>query len=489
MRKRLKTLLLGFIILPILWLASSNNSQAQANPTPVVISLTPVGEPTVTLTPTLSSGTPGLLPDRFEPNDTSAAATPLLTTQNEAGLTLIGADVDQFQIYLKTGQIFQATTTVYGGLDTRLSLYQGETLVAQNDDQSATNVGSQVVYAAASDGWVRLVVEKMTAYDGVYDLATALVAPTVTPTLLPSLTPSPTPSPSATPSPTPTPTPLVLADPAEPNDNVALAWPVTPGIQADFSLAPGDVDWFTFIAKAGTTYTCETITNQVDTVLTVHGSSGVIASNDDRASGRLDSLASWTNPSEQTVFIEVTARGGGYGLYQLLCQVATGQASFPAGGGAQPTGQATATPALTLVPTGTLTATLHLTATQTLTLAVRYVGEANPVTPTPVTPIRLLIYYDANNDRQASVSEGIANVLVLATDKLGQVVMTVFTNSQGEAVFNVTDPSTTRLVVPFVPGWSTQIRQAQANELTLGLPAVRLPVFWPVQNRVAEESR
>jgi hypothetical protein len=78
---------------------------------------------------------------------------------------------------------------------------------------------------------------------------------------------------------------------------------------------------------------------------------------------------------------------------------------------------------------------------------------------------------------------------VLATDKLGQVVMTVFTNSQGEAVFNVTDPSTTRLVVPFVPGWSTQIRQGQANELILGLPAVRLPVFLPVQNRVAEEGR
>jgi hypothetical protein len=486
MRKRLKTLLVGFMILPILWLTSVTSSQAQANPTPIVISLTPVGEPTVTLTPGLPTGTPGYLPDRFEPNDVSAAATLLLTTQNEAGLTLIGADVDQFQIYLKAGQIFQATTTVYGGLDTRLNLYQGETLVAQNDDQSATNVGSQVVLAAATDGWLRLVVEKMTAYDGVYDLATALVAPTMTPTLLPSLTPSPTPSPSATLSPTPSPTPLVPADPAEPNDNVALAWPVTPGVQADFSLAPGDVDWFTFIAKAGTTYTCETITNQVDTVLTVHGGNGVIASNDDRASGRLDSLASWTNASEQTVFIEVTARGGSYGLYQLLCQVATGQGSFPNGGGTQPMAQATATPALTLVPTGTLTATLHLTATQTLTLVVRYVGEANPATPTPVTPVRLLIYYDANNDRQASVGEGIANVLVLATDKLGQVVMTIFTNLQGEAVFSIADDTITRLVVPFVPGWSTQIRQAQTNELTLGLPAVRLPVFWPVQNRVAE---
>ncbi|MBK9054730.1 MAG: hypothetical protein IPL78_28635 [Chloroflexi bacterium] len=487
MRKRLQTLLVGFIVLPILWLASSNNSQAQANPTPIVVSLTPGGEPTVT--PTLASGTPGLLPDRFEPNDTSAAATLLLTTQNETGLTLIGADIDQFQVYLKAGQIVQATTTVYGGLDTRLSLYQGETLVAQNDDQSATHVGSQVVYAAASDGWLRLVVEKMTAYDGVYDLATVLVAPTLTPTLMPSLTPSPTPSPSATPSPTPSPTPLVPADPAEPNDHVALAWPVTPGVQADFSLAPGDVDWFTFIAKAGTTYTCETITNQVDTVLTVQGSNGVIVSNDDRASGRLDSFARWTNASEQTVVIEVTARGGGYGLYQLLCQIAMGQpvsAGASGSGSSQP--QPTPIPGLTLTPTNTLTATTGVTTTYPVTLSVRYTGEANVATPTPVTPIRLLIYYDANNDRQPGVGEGIANVLVLATDKLGQVVMTIFTNPEGEVIFNVTGTTVTRLVVPFVPGWSTQIRQGQANELTLGLPAVRLPVFLPVQNRVAEEG-
>lgn len=488
MRNRLKTLLTGFLILPILWLVSVTNSQAQANPTPIVISLTPASAPTVTLTPTLS-GTPGLLPDRFEPNDTSTTATPLLTTQSEAGLTLIGADVDQFQVYLKVGQILQATTTVYGGLDTRLSLYQGEQMVAQNDDQGVTNVGSQVVYAAASDGWVRLVVEKMTAYDGVYDLATALVAPTATPTLPPTLTPSPTPSPSATPSPTPSHTPLVPGDPAEPNDSAAAAWPVTPGVQADFSLAPGDADWFTFIAKTGTAYTCETITNQVDTVLTVQGSNGVIATNDDRASGRLDSHVSWANASEQAVTIEVTARGGGYGLYQLLCQVGIGQGSLPLGGGTQPVAQATATSLPTLVSTGTLTGTLSLTTTQTVTLAVRYVGEANPATPAPITPVRLLVYYDANNDRQASVGEGIANVLVLATDKLGQVMMTVFTNLQGEAVFNITDATITRLVVPFVPGWNTQIRQGQANELTLGLPAVRLPVFWPVQNRVAEESR
>lgn len=487
MRKRLKTLLPGFMLLPILWLVSVTNSQAQANPTPIVISLTPAGVPTVT--PTLASGTPGLLPDRFEPNDTSAAATPVLITQNEAGLTLLGADVDQFQVYLKTGQILQATTTVYGGLDTRLSLYQGEQMVAQNDDQGVTNVGSQVVYAAASDGWVRLVVEKMTAYDGVYDMATALVAPTATPTLLPTLTPSPTPSPSATPSPTPSPTPLVPDDPAEPNDDAAAAWPVTPGVQADFSLASGDVDWFSFVAKAGTAYTCETITNQVDTVLTVHGNNGVIVTNDDQASGRLDSHVSWVNASEQTVTIEVTARGGGYGMYQLLCQVGIGQGSLPLGGGTQPVAPATATSLPTPVPTGTLTGTLSLTATQTVTLTVRYVGEANPATPTPVTPIRLLIYYDANNDQQASVGEGIANVLVLATDKLGQVMMTVFTNLQGEAVFNITDATITRLVVPFVPGWNTQIRQGQANELTLGLPAVRLPVFWPVQNRVAEEGR
>lgn len=102
------------------------------------------------------------------------------------------------------------------------------------------------------------------------------------------------------------------------------------------------------------------------------------------------------------------------------------------------------------------------------------------------TQIRLLIYYDGNNDRIPSPSEGVSNIRVLAVDARGQQLAQVFTNAQGEAAFTLTDDSIARIVVPFVPGWSERVRVGENNDgILLGLPAVRLPVFFPV---LAEES-
>ena len=105
------------------------------------------------------------------------------------------------------------------------------------------------------------------------------------------------------------------------------------------------------------------------------------------------------------------------------------------------------------------------------------------------THIRLLVYYDANNDRQPGPGEGIANVSVLAVDGQGQRIARVFTNAQGEAIFNLTSETIARVIVPFVPGWSARVRAGETNDdIVLGLPAVRLPVFLPVQNRPANEE-
>jgi hypothetical protein len=95
----------------------------------------------------------------------------------------------------------------------------------------------------------------------------------------------------------------------------------------------------------------------------------------------------------------------------------------------------------------------------------------------------------ANNDRQPGPGEGIANVSVLAVDARGQRLARVFTNAQGEAVFNLAGESIARVVVPFVPGWSARVRAGEVNDdIVLGLPAVRLPVFLPVQNQTAVEE-
>jgi hypothetical protein len=150
--------------------------------------------------------------------------------------------------------------------------------------------------------------------------------------------------------------------------------------------------------------------------------------------------------------------------------------SSSAAGSAGPA-RATTTP----LATATVTATVAITATERLALTARYLGPVEPESDTPATTIRLLVYYDANNDRAPGPGEGIPNVSVLAVDALGQQLAQVFTNAQGEAAFTLTTPDVARLIVPFVPAWSARVRPGEANEgIVLGLPAVRLPVFFPV---------
>ena len=463
----------SFVIL-LAVMAVTGTTQAQdggQNPTPIVITLTPSGGSTAV--PTEEGALP---PDRFEPNNDAQTAT-AVGLQNEPDLTLTGDDVDYFTGYLKAGQMIRVSTTVYEGLDTRLQLYWGGQLLAENDDRSPTDVGSLVTFTAPADGWYVALVEKATVYDGTYDLEVALAEPTATPTAAPTLTPMPTLTP------TPSPTPIILPDLAEPNNSPETAWPVTPGLRDTYTVGADDVDFFTFIAKAGNRYVCETVTDQVDTLLTVVGAAGDIGVNDDRGVGRVDSYFAWTADVEQTAVIRVEARGGSYGQYEFVCQPAS-----PLPVAVQP--PASSAPASDLsTPTAPLTTTAGITTTGQISLTVRHLGQVQPQTTTPTTHVRLLVYYDANNDRQPGPGEGIANVSVLAVDSQGQRLARVFTNAQGEAIFNLTSETIARVIVPFVPGWSARVRAGEINnDIVLGLPADRLPVFLPVQNQTGGEE-
>ncbi len=457
----------------------ARNTQAQAvgqNPTPIVITLTPSGsstpeQPTVVPNPT-NVGT--LPPDRFEPNNEPHAATQL-GWQTEPDLTLIGDDVDAFTGYLKAGQLVSVQTAVYDGLDTQIKLFWEGQIVVENDDRSPTDVGSSVVFAAPADGWYVVLVEKAMVYNGRYDLTVSLVEPTTTATMPPTATPLPTALPSATQTPMPSPTPLMQPDLAEPNDMPEEAHPVTPGQRGTYTVGVGDVDYFTFIAKTGSRYACETVTDQVDTLMTIMGVSGVVGVNDDRAVGRVDSHLAWETAEEQPVIIKVEARGGSFGQYEFVCEQATPPVMPPA------------LPANPALPETALSDTI--TTTGKLSLTVQHIGQVQPQTTTPATHIRLLVYYDANNDRQPEPGEGIANVSVLAVDAQGQRIARLFTNIQGEAIFNLTSETVARVIVPFVPGWSARVRTGEANnDIVLGLPAVRLPIFLPVQNRPNSEE-
>lgn len=458
-----------FLFVALTTVGATQAQDGNPNPTPIVIPLTPPGQATAVFSPTPDGD---LFPDRFEPNNDVSTAT-AVGWQMETDLTLTAGDVDYFTGYLKAGQMVQLSTTVYEGLDTRLALFWNGSLVIKNDDRAAGDVGSAVTFTAPTDGWYVALVEKATVYNGRYDLEIAQAEPSATPTAAPTLTP------------TPSPTPLVSPDLAEPNDTAETAWSITPGMPGGYTLGVGDVDYFTFIAKAGNHYVCETLTEQVDTLLTVLGAAEVIGVNDDSAAGRVDSYLAWTAVAEQPIIVKIEARGGSFGEYELFCQAAS-PLPPPVLVPVNPVSPAPLeeTP-LEDIP---VTASNNVTTTDSIPLSVMYIGRAQPETALPQTHIRLLVYYDANNDRQPGPGEGIANVSVLAVDGLGQRIARVFTNVQGEAVFNLASDAVARVIVPFVPGWSARVRAGEANsDIVLGLPAVRLPVFLPVQQRVESE--
>ncbi len=467
MRTRIVSLLF-FLLLIYAGLTASRPHPLQAqdpNPTPIVIDLTPTPTPAETAVPqpTDPAAPP---PDRFEENNAMAHAAQI-GFGAEPDLNLSGDDVDFFTGYVKAGQTVQASTYVYDGLDTLIRLYWNGALIAENDDRYPSDPGSTAAFTATTDGWFILEVIKATVYDGSYDLELSLVTPT------PTMTPPPTTTPAPTPTFTPSPTPLVAPDLAEPNNTSSTAFGIAPGAVGQFTIGVGeDVDFFRFLAKAGNHYACRTTTSVVDTLLTIMTMDGnVIAENDDWSSGRIDSYVQWTTVDQQEVIVRVSALGGATGGYELLCQ------SFIPFSAPPPTATIAGAPM-----SETITSTQQ-SESSLMPLNTRPILTATP-TPAPPISIRLIVYYDVNDNRQPDPGEGIPNVSVLAVDVQGRQLIRIFTNRQGEAIFNVpADSEIDRLVVPFVSSWSARVRaqrQTGVTEISLGLPAVRLPVFLPL---------
>lgn len=453
---------------------STTVAQEDPNPTPVVIDLSPTFVSPPSPTPGSGSATPlpgTLAPDRFEANNTAETATQI-GVQAEQALTLTAGDVDFFTVYAKADQLMMIQTAVYSGLDTELMLYWNGSLLAHNDDRSGVDLGSQVAFQAPADGWYTLQVQSVAGFTGVYDLMLSLAAPT------PTFTPAPTETPLPTLTPNPTATPLVPLDIAEPNNIREQAYGIVPDTNYSLSLGQGDIDYFSFIGKAGNGYACETITPQIDTLFNVLLGDTLIASNDDRSPQRVDSFVTWEMAGEQLVILEVQSRNGAVGSYELVC---TPQAAAPIGadgyGAVAPVVVATAV----LTNTETLTATNAITQTGlppgAMPLQILPLGPEIPPEPI-VQQIQLVVYYDSNNDQEPSPGEGIPTVSVLAIDANGQHLARVFTNAGGEAIFNTTDNRIDRLVVPFVSDWSVRVKPGQPE--SLGLPAVQIPVFLPV---------
>jgi hypothetical protein len=323
-----------------------------------------------------------------------------------------------------------------------------------------------------------------------------------------SLTP-PTPSPAATeaePSPTPA-QPGLTPDRFEPNNEMGTATVIGLQTEPDLNLTGNDLDYFTVYLKQGQLLQADTaVSDGLDSRLKVYFGGQWLAENDDRGPADVGSRLTWAAAADGWYVILVEKATVYDGVYSLTLQLieptptATSMPTLTPTPSLTPTPTATSTPSPTPVqpglpippgsgrPSATPVATTVTTGVP-ITLSVTYVGRAETPAATTTTAIRLLVYYDANNDRSPGPGEGIANVSVLAVDAQGQRIARVFTNAQGEAIFNLVSETVARVIVPFVPAWSARVRVGEANpDIVLGLPAVRLPVFLPVQNQPISEE-
>ncbi|NOZ71089.1 MAG: hypothetical protein GXP38_04125 [Chloroflexi bacterium] len=176
--------------------------------------LTPTSTPTATSTPTL---TPTICaPDAYEPDDSAA----------QAGLAPIGGplqshnfhqpgDVDWIRFDAIAGRYYEVWTENLVGSDTILYLIDvdGQTILAQNDDDPGHGLASRINWKASTTGTYYVRVEEYNLLGNCvsYDLGAMIIPDIFLPLVLHTyhnpvtqLTPTPTVTPTITPTPSPT---------------------------------------------------------------------------------------------------------------------------------------------------------------------------------------------------------------------------------------------------------------------------------------------
>ncbi len=250
------------------------------------------------------------------PNNTGSAL-PGVTLVYAHTVSNIGTTSDEFALLLDSSQDWVVSTTyITQTIDPGNSVnFSVLVTIPLGEPVDVVDVTTVTVFA----------VNNPFVFDTATDTTTVL-APTNTPTTTPSptgtsaatstATTTATATPTATRTPTATPTATrdttTYADIYEPNNSLQMATEITPdsGTMCDNTLWPvGDIDYYRFSAKAGSTYDIFTsdLSAGLDTYLQAYDTVGnVIASNDDyTASGR---------ESKVTIFTGVT----GYYYFSMV---------------------------------------------------------------------------------------------------------------------------------------------------------------------------
>jgi hypothetical protein len=418
----------------------------------------------------------------------SAYTFPVATSVSatDANFVPSASDQDWFKYYVKDDRRYRASTTNLIGVDTYLEVFDRDGNRKAGDNDSGGGFASKVEWQASYNGYYYIRVTNQVGIsesDDTYDLTITEIGSSAT----------------STPEPIPTNPDADRCDRTElGNHDFDHACIISSDVSEKFSFVPppyggSDNDFFKVWVKPALLYECYTsnLSPGVDPNMILYDHNrNAIGGNDDRAPGDFNSYLSYYATYEGWLYVLV-----GYGDrtptnvsnsdYTLVCDMqVTGQVTTtPAPGSTHtptPTPQSSTTPGLS---TATPTPTREPIATFTReALTVRPLTTPTPVpvtTPVPrFIPIRLLVYYDGNDDRQPGAGEGVAGISAQAYEvATNQLLAQDFTDELGNLEFTVAAHGHVRVSVPFF-GFS-QLVAGEGASIYLRVPPQPVPGGMP----------
>ncbi len=373
---------------------------------------------------------------------------------------------DYFTFLAKAGRTYRIATTVAGGADTEMWLYDPSNTQIAYDDDGGTGAGSRIE-RTLNAGWYKILVRDRLG----------LTAPPTSQTyniLVQDITPS-TSTPTLTPTPsgaTATPSISGIPDRYEPNYDFGRATLIGFDAYPNLNFVPWagtnpDNDFYKLWVVAGKLYTCETydLGSATNTNMILYSGPGQeygFAGNDDVEP--FDPVDPYR--SRLTFFSSYN----GY-VYILLGQVGADRIlpeewknlSYSLRCFIGEPGTATPTPTSQYVPptpqpTGVPVQSTPLPSPTSVQLVV--LPMTTPAAPSPPVPaatptpelyvIELSLYYDRNGNAQTDAGEGIVDVLARAHDAISGDLMSIdYTDETGRLRFTVPGKGPVRVSVPF----------------------------------------
>ncbi len=442
---------------------------------------TPIPTDTPIPTQTPIPGTTPSAADGYEPNNSvnETYVLPVVTSVTLYGLNFYPpGDEDWFRLWAKSGKWYQVTTSDLSGVDTYVEVHDQNNSAVESDDDGGGGYASQVTWSASYDGYYYIRVTNK-AGSGTYNLKVEEAS-------------TPTSDPTSTPGPAPTNPDADRCDKTElGNHDFDHACVISANVSEGFNFNPPpyggpDNDFFKVWVKPGLLFECATsnLSASVDPNMIVYDHNrDPIGGNDDVEPGDYNSYFAYYATYEGWLYLLVgtgdrTPSNVSDSNYTLRCD-----AHVPGQPTATSTPESTGTPGPTATPgpqaaTPTPSGSPIATSTPSEGLTVRPLTTPTPVpatTPAPrFIPISLLVYFDANDDRQPGAGEGIAGISTQAYEMAtNQLLAQGFTDEQGSLEFTVASSGPVRVNVPFF-GFS-QLVAGEGASIYLRVPPQPLP--------------